>query len=360
MPEVDNHDTNSGESVEEIVQSEIATDLLGGIPLPAPIRRNLFKAFSRLCSAAIELPIAHLEGKAEERRAETEARVSLVKVTASQISEQMRVDPEYARRAATQFGNKILREQANLDMITAQAMEHLKLGRTSHGSGSDEKEIDDDWLHNFDTEARKRSTEEMQEFFARILCGEIERPNSFSIKAVKVLGDMDKKSAEDFTKICSMSVSLSEMDGQIIDARVLSLGGNAASNALAKYGLNFGQLNYLSEHGLIISDYHSWRDYQPCIGQSVQTPEGSQMLLQVPFSYQGKSWLLTPTIDRQRSSDFKLHGVSFTGVGLELKKIIDPVSVESYTDDLIAFFGTKHFKMTEVQNGPRLTSMEVS
>ena len=86
------------------VAAEIATDLVGGVSLPAPIKRNLFKAFSRLCSAAVEIPIAYLEGKADERRAETEARVSLVHATASQISQQMRVDPEYARRAASQFG----------------------------------------------------------------------------------------------------------------------------------------------------------------------------------------------------------------------------------------------------------------
>ena len=61
----------------ETVVSEIATDLVGGVSLPAPIKRNLFKAFSRLSSAAVDIPIAYLEGKADERRAETEARVLL-------------------------------------------------------------------------------------------------------------------------------------------------------------------------------------------------------------------------------------------------------------------------------------------
>ena len=52
----------------------------------------------------------------------------------------------------------------------------------------------------------------------------------------------------------------SEPDGnQVIDARVPSLGGNAADNALQKYGLDFGNLNVLNEHGLIISDYRARR-----------------------------------------------------------------------------------------------------
>ena len=340
------------------VASEIATDLVGGISLPAPIKRNLFKAFSRLCSAAIEMPVAYLEGKADERRAETEARVSLINATASQISEQMRVDPEYARRAASQFGNKVLREQVNLDMIAAQAMEQLKHSENSNKSESTETEIDDDWLHNFDIEARKKSTEDMQRYFARILCGEIQKPCSFSIKSVKILGDMDNRSAESFAKFCSMCVSLKDMKGEVTDARILSLGGNAANNVLAEFGLTFAQLNYLNEHGLIISDYNSWSDYQPCIGRNVQISEGSRLQIQLPFTYQGKAWLLTPTSEKSQTSEWKLHGVSLTGVGVELMKIVDIVSMDDYTQKLTAFFLRNQLKMTETFDGPRVKSMD--
>ena len=56
----------------------------------------------------------------------------------------------------------------------------------------------------------RKVLKEMQKYFARILCGEIQKPNSFSIKAVKMLGDMDKKSAESFAKFCSICMSLKE------------------------------------------------------------------------------------------------------------------------------------------------------
>ena len=46
----------------------------------------------------------------------------------------------------------------------------------------------------------------------------------------------------------------------MLDARVPSLGGNAAQNSLEAYGLGFGNLNVLNEHGLIIADYNSWFD----------------------------------------------------------------------------------------------------
>jgi hypothetical protein len=43
----------------------------GATNLPLPIRKNLFKALDQLCTAIIDIPVAYLEGKAAERRAET-------------------------------------------------------------------------------------------------------------------------------------------------------------------------------------------------------------------------------------------------------------------------------------------------
>ena len=140
----------------------------------------------------------------------------------------MRVNPEYARRVPSQFGNKLIREQVNLDMIADQAMEQIRHGEDLNKSESTDTEIDDDWLHNFDTEVRKKSAAEMQKYFARILCGEIQKPNSFSIKAVKLLGDMDKKSAERFAKFCSMCMALKDENGDVIERMTMWAGSPLA------------------------------------------------------------------------------------------------------------------------------------
>ena len=47
--------------------------------IPAPIRKNFFKAFSQLCSAAIDIPVAWLEGKADLIRSTNEARKEIIK-----------------------------------------------------------------------------------------------------------------------------------------------------------------------------------------------------------------------------------------------------------------------------------------
>lgn len=355
MVEPADEDDSSEVIQNQVDISEIASDLVTGVSLPAPIKRNLYKAFSRLCSAAIELPLAHLESKVNERRAETQARVRLINATAGQISEQLRIDPEYARRAASQFGNKIVREQVNLDMITAQGIEDIKQKGDIVNEKVPQDDIDDDWLNNFDAEARKKSTPEMQRYFARILSGEIKRPNSFSIKSVKILGEMDKKSAEAFQNLCSMCIVLQEPRGAIIDARVLSLGRNAADNALEKYGLGFGQLNFLSEHGLIISDYHSWRDYQFCIGQTLEASPSSRRVIQIPFSYMGKSWILKANPQRSDTTQFRLHGVALTRSGIELMRVVEVEAVETYTQELREFFGRQQLTMTETSDAIVIT-----
>ena len=126
---------------------------------------------------------------------------------------------------------------------------------------SNNSEIDEDWLENFDAEARKKNTTEMQSYFAKILAGEIIAPNSFSIKSLRILGNMDKQVARLFQKFCSNCILLSEFGGKPIDARMISISGNVASNSLSKYGFTFGKLNILNEYGLVISDYNSWIDF---------------------------------------------------------------------------------------------------
>ncbi len=46
---------------------DVATEMMTGIP--APVRKNAFKAFGQLCTAAVDIPVAYLEGRAKEIRA---------------------------------------------------------------------------------------------------------------------------------------------------------------------------------------------------------------------------------------------------------------------------------------------------
>jgi Protein of unknown function (DUF2806) len=171
------------------------TDLVTDSSIPAPIKKNAFKAFGQLCTAAIDIPVAYLEGIATEKRAETQARVKIISTGAEQIAKQMDVDPEFARVAVKKYGQKIVREQVNLDKVSEIAAHQIHQDAIHAELKPDETveipPINEDWLNTFEKEASQKSTEKMQLLFGRILAGEIQRPSSFSIKTVKLLGELD-------------------------------------------------------------------------------------------------------------------------------------------------------------------------
>ncbi len=348
-------DENIGAPSDEVKSvPDIITDFVGetAIPgIPAPVRRNFLKAIGQLCSAAIDIPVAYLTGKADERRAETTARIKLIDTSAAQIAQQMQTDPEYARVAVQKFGQRVLREQVNLDMISQRAAsEILDAGDSTDQSAPEESvdTINDDWLNAFETEARQKSTEEVQAFFGKVLAGEIIKPGSYSTRAIKILGSLDQNIANHFARLCSMCIS--QFDRTI----VLSLGGNAGENALQEYGLNFATLNLLNEYGLVISEYNSWWESTPCLA----APGAAQQAICIPLSYQGKYWVMEPMSKSSVGKPLRVYGVALTQSGRELSKIVTVESMDKYSQKLAQFLEGQGFRMTEVGGRePRVVSL---
>lgn len=357
---------------------KVVTDFISTVDVPSSMLRNAAKALNRLCSAGIDWPVAFFEGKTTEERARTESRLKLIRVSTDQIAQQMKVNPEYASRAANKFAGKIIREQLNLDAVSAIAVDELRADEPAsstnqHANNDEEKTINDDWLNTFEEEARQISTEEMQTLFGRILAGEIKNPGSYSRRTVKILGELDQNTAVLFKKLCSICVIREKVEirddrpvqvinvplldsnsgstcaildipdaKQIVDVRAPSLDGNPASNALIKYGLGFYQLNILNEYGLIISDYNSRMPYTPCI-------RNEDNLVLLPFYYALRQWVLLPRSARDTTQDFQLHGVALSQAGRELFGVVDLDPVEEYTAELKKFFAEQHLQMTEIQ-----------
>lgn len=342
---------------------DVVTDLALDATIPAPIRKNAFKAFDRLCSALIDVPVGALERRSAEKRAESEARIKIIRENADQIAQQMKVDPEYARIAVSKYGQKILREQVNLDNISAIAANELKKtesdGSTNQGAnqpnetqsadltnqdtnGSEEKTIDDVWLNIFETEARPQSTEEGQLLFGRILAGEIRNPVSYSIRTLKTLGELDQGTAALFKKLCSMCIAFEKrVDGSVLDARVPTLDRSPEQNALSKYGLDVEELNVLNEYGLIISSHVPLFPYNLCIGIE-GTPEP------LPFRHQRRNWVLWPFSPWDVLGEFRLSGIIFSKIGCELFHIVDQDPTPEYTEALKNFFAEQALHMVEV------------
>jgi Protein of unknown function (DUF2806) len=280
-----------------------------------------------------------------ERRAESRGRIKLIETSANQIAEQMRTDPEYARAAVKKFGEKVLRERINVDQIAAVALEDLQVddAQAPQTPQTEVPPISEDWLNVFENEASQMSTDQMQRLFGRILAGEIRRPSSYSIKTVKLMAQLDNRAAALFKMLCSMSMSIRmpNYPNVIVDARVVSLGGNAGSNSLQPHGLAFDALNILQEYGLIIADYNSYMNYVASIARGGQ--------VSFPLTFQKAWWGFLPKTggDVQRQN-FNVHGVGFSQCGKEMLSIVDIDPTPAYTEALKRFFDGQDMTMTPV------------
>lgn len=312
--------------------SGLAADAWSGIP--GPVRKNAIKAFGQLCTAAIQVPIALLAGKAREIAAETDARVKLIEKSAAQISNGLEVDPEFAALAATKFSHRIVRQHLNVEKIGKIASDDL-LASAANNSKSTDEEISDDWLNNFEREAVEKSSSEMQALFGRILSEEIKRPGAFSVHTVRLIGQLDATVAKLFVRFCSISLSIGLLED--IDNRVVSF-GKAPANTLKEFGLNYTSLVLLQEYGLLSAELDSTASYEGSIAH-----DGFQPI--VPIRHAGKDWRLRPSSASDRSSIQKVRGVSLTKAGREVAKIIDVVPDEEYTKLVIKFFSGIGYEM---------------
>ena len=167
----------------------------------------------------------------------------------------------------------------------------------------------------------------------------IKTPGSYSIKAVKILGELDQKAATLFKKLCSMCIAFKSLtDRRILDARVISFEGGLVQDAPGKYTLNSYEIDVLSEYFLIGSTQNYMSPYNLCI-QSLNNMSPH------PCQHQGKDWFFDPFDPIQ---EFRFSGLSFSIVGRQLFRIVDQDPMPEYTEDLKKFFADQKLIMFEV------------
>ena len=325
---------------------DAASELMLDSSVPTPVRRGVRTVVKRLFSAVID----PLERGSAEKWAETKSRIRIKEALTDEIIQKLEIDPEFPQRAVKLFGNRILREQFSLEKILGFTTDILKKKKYDNAANQQtdsevEKSMSEDWFNVFEKEASQKSSEDMQSRFAKVLAGEIEKPGSYSIKAVKALGDMDQTIANLFQRLCSVCIVLQDLKDLPnkfpVDIRVPAIGGNPAQNSLLKYGLSFDKLNILNEYDLIIADYNSYMNYNISI-------VGKNNSGNLPFHHQGRYWILKPSPERSESNEFRINGVALSNVGRELFHIVEHLPMPQYTQELKEFFEGQNLQMVEV------------
>ncbi len=271
--------------------------------------------------------------------AEREAKAKIIAAQADAKAGHIRTTAELEDFGARWLLEEQMKQRCQDDVI-AKAVE----GVSDEQIGADTPDPDADVVRLLLDGASYVSEEELQVLWGRTLAGEVRRPGSVSRRAISVLKTMDQQVAVIFARFCSLACYMTPAQDQIIDARVLSLGGRVGENALGPHGLSYNALTILSEHGLVVHDFDGWRDYGPCFWPPFPTYNT------FPFRHQGKYFMLHPTGDEAAlTPPVKFYGPKMTLAGVELSRIVDPSPLPDYLDQLRQFLRSKQLEIEEAK-----------
>jgi hypothetical protein len=120
------------------------------------------------------------------------------------------------QRIATRLEFKHRKRQKNIEKVTTSTAAEL-----SREKDVPDERPDDDWVFQFFEHAQDVSDGDMQQLWARLLAGEINKPGSFSLRTLNCLKAMTKPDAELFTRLISFSWTNSMGTAFIMDTEVL-------------------------------------------------------------------------------------------------------------------------------------------
>ena len=309
--------------------------------MPAALQRNIAKAVGHL----FKVPNALLDGLADEIKATSAARVKIMEATGNKLAESITIDNTVAQIAVQTHASKILRQQKNAIKVLHHAAEEMSHAVPSNDA-PEPQEISEDWLNAFESEAINMSSDQMQRLFGKMLAGEIRRPSTYSIRTIKLVGQMDFDVAEIFRRFCSLCCSSKVgEERRIIDGRALALGKRNVV-ALHDFGLPHSQMLMLEEYGLITGMEPTSFPYD----MSIIRQQYSDKTPVLPLTYVNKVYMLYPKPPKT-SDDFErygIYGIALSRVGKELMSIVEVEENPQYTDALVNFLNKEGLQLFEL------------
>jgi len=252
------------------------------------------------------LPIDSCEPK--KKSADSPAQDQFVKITQQfgleaaviPIEKQMPIEDRSTKRERL----TTLRKQKNIEAIMEKTFAFC-------ANNSIDKRTDLDWFNRYIILAENVSNKTMQDLWAKILAGELSRPGSYSLKALKIFRDMSIVDAKLLAKACSLAVK----DQSKKNIRIVS--GTYQQPGLFNF-LNKDRQRYinLSHFGLNYADILSLADnhllYQQESESSIMA-SGDTLNL----NYNGLPLKLTG-----KKPNIALQFYKFTSIGTELANLI--------------------------------------
>ena len=200
--------------------------------------------FSRMVARReAEVKAITAEGEAEAQRILAEGRATSMQIIAAAQAEARSelISPEASLQGEVKIGELIEqrvrfqeeKRQANIGSVVEHAAQELGDREVQ------DHEVDHDWTARFFNNVQDVSSEEMQQLWAKVLAGEVERPGQFSLRTLDTLHNMSVGEAKLFAEACNY-IAAERMIIYTVDMHVM---GN---------NMHLGNILKLAELGLII------------------------------------------------------------------------------------------------------------
>lgn len=317
--------SNSENNPLESIAENIATITTG---IPAPIRKNFFKACNQLCTALIDIPVSWLEDKARINRAITDSREALINKMGENMSANIDVPEIYSYKATEKLASKIIKQQINLDKIVQNTALNLK---SVDSTPVEAEEISDDWLNAFEEIAKLKSSEEMQLVFARILANEISNPGAFSLKTLNIVAQLDSIVASKFIKFSSCCLHFKTKE-----AILTSIFPAIFEEHLEKANISYYDITLLKDYGLLHSSQVSYNLSNIVNLEGAFLGVGDKVF----------TLISSDTEEQMKTKKINIQGYNLTTAGLEL---INSLSLEK-TNEIIS---------SEIENLIKIKNLEM-
>lgn len=174
-------------------------------PLPQTIK-NLDKALGRIVLATGENLSSRLEGNTNIRKEKSIALGAAVKASSKGfVGELKSGGNQYERAIEYTFGSNIL-SQSNREKVAKMACEDIA-SKSDCKSPDASNEISDDWLNTFSDFVGRKSNEDVQALWSKILAGEIRKPGSFKLKSLISMAAVDSADALTLNELLSKAIN---------------------------------------------------------------------------------------------------------------------------------------------------------
>ncbi|MCZ7912287.1 DUF2806 domain-containing protein [Agrobacterium leguminum] len=169
----------------------------------ASAKSRTVAAIDRLIGSVADRWSVPFENKAAEERAKSKARVEIIEAAKALGIQRIKDDPEFATRAIENHFETTFRRHENKEAVVREALEDLdRLPPTEMQSSTGPEVLDEKFLVRFERYSEDASTADLRVKWGKVLAAEIRKPNSVSAKVMRIVDELEGRTAELFEGLC--------------------------------------------------------------------------------------------------------------------------------------------------------------